>query len=192
MSPAKKIYLSLAIFGIISISIIFFVVYPFLKEIGKNSEDLIFQKKKLILFQKEIQNSIGISALYRIYKPNLDKIDNLFVNSEIPIEFISFLENNAETSQLVIEISPLSIKEAPSSQPGADSPWSSLSFQLSTIGSFSDFLKFFERLENCPYLIEVFNLNVRRLTQEGVRATGLKSLSVGDVNATFSIKVYTR
>lgn len=186
LEPKRKIYLSLAIFGIITILLIVLIIYPLFKEIQKNSEEFISQKKKLILLREEIKSLKEIRSLFEIYQTNIDKIDDLFANPEVPIEFINFLEKNAQVSQQEIEISLVSQKEV------KDELWPSLSFQVSTFGSFSNFLIFLEKLENSPYLIEVLNLNIKKLTEREIQLGEFQGLSPGDVKFTFLIKVFAK
>ncbi|MBZ9572050.1 hypothetical protein KJA15_01775 [Patescibacteria group bacterium] len=184
LEPKRKIYLSLAIFGIITILLIVLIIYPFFEEIKKNSKELISQKKRQISLQEEIKSFKEIESLYKTYQSNIEKIDDLFAEPEAPIEFINFLEKNAEKSQLSIEISPMAEKET--------GPWPSLFFQISTIGSFSNFLKFLEKLETGPYLIEISNLNVRKITEKELRVKRFETFSLSDTNALFLIKVLTK
>jgi len=178
----KKIFFSLIIFGIISVLLIFLMIYPLLKEIKKDSEDFISQKEKLISLKEEIKNFKKIESLYKTYQPNLDKIESLFINPEFPVEFISFLEENAEKSQLKIEISPLAGKKE-------TEPWPSLFFKIKTSSSFTNFLKFLERLESSFYLIEISDLNIKRLAEKEIRTEEFKT---GDIDANFSIIIYTK
>lgn len=179
MNPKKKIYLSLSIFGVVTILLIVLTIPPLFKKIKKNSEELLLQKNNLISFSEEIKSLQDSKGLYEDYRTNLEKIDELFVDPEIPIEFITFLEKNAVDSQLSIDISPGAAAKKETE------PWPNLSFQISTNGSFTNFLKFLEKLENSPYLIKVLNLNLKRLTEK-------EGVSPGNINAILSIKVFTQ
>lgn len=175
MNPKKKIYITLVVLGGLSILSIVLIIRPLFKEIKKNSEGLLLEKNNLILLEDKIKNLEESENLYKTHQSNLDKIDELFVNPEVPIEFVNFLENNAAKSQLSIEISSVALTKKETD------PWPSLSFQTSTVGSFSNFLKFLEKLETSPYLIEIINLNVKKLAE-----------AESDVEAIFSIKVFTK
>ena len=177
MNPKKKIYISLSIFGVVTILLIVLTIYPLFKKIKKNSEELLLQKNNLISFSEEIKSLQDIKGLYGAYRTNLEKIDERFVDPEIPIEFITFLEKNAADSQLSIDVSPGAAEKKETE------PWPNLSFQISTVGSSPNFLKFLEKLENSPYLIKVLNLNLKRLTEKEVTASD-------NINATLSIKVF--
>jgi len=181
MSPRKKIYFWLFIFTLIFLFFIAFFIPKFLKGIRDDSQELVSLKNDLASFQKETENLQQISKAYQNYQENLTKIDKIFIDPKLPIEFIDFLEKNAQISQLKIEISPVSKQETETSP--------SLFFQISTIGSFPNFLRFLEKLKNAPYLIDVLNLNVKKLTEGKIQSEGFFPQ---DIESTFLIKVYTR
>lgn len=186
MSSRKKIYFWLAIFGGISLVFLVLIIPKLLGGIKKNSENLITLKSELVSLQEERKNLSQIEKIFQNYQLDLVKIDELFIDSEVPIEFINFFKKNAVSFQQKIEISL-----APKIKTDTE-PWPSLFFQISTYGSFPNFLKFLERLESGPYLIEISNLNIKKLTEGEIQSTKFQGLSLGDVESTFSIKVYTR
>jgi len=87
------------------------------------------------------------------------------------------LDKTAENSKLLSDISSVSVKTSETD------PWSSLGFQITLAGLLPDFLRFLEKIETAPYLIEVQNLTVKKVSGSG--------LNLG-VSATLIIKVYTR
>ena len=186
MIPKNKINLSLVVFGVLIVSLIVFVIYPLFKEIKNNSEDLISKKQKLLSLEAKIENLGEFQSLWSEIEPNLKKIDQLFIDPGVPVEFISFLETAARDCDFPIVISP-----ALPSKIEKD-PWPSLSFQISSITSFSKFLRFLVKIETSPYLIEIQNLNARRLTEKELKLKEFEKLSLGDIKTTLSIKVYTK
>lgn len=185
MNLQNKIYLISAIFGLIILVLIVFFVSPLFKEIKKNSQDLIAFKKELISLEAKIENLRKFKEIFKTLEPDSEKIDKLLVDSEVPIDFIKFLEKTASDSQVLIEISSTSFKIVQTD------PWPSLGFQIILTGSFPNYLKFLEKLETSPYLTEIQNLIVRRLSENEIRLMA-KTLSLGDVKATLSIKVFTK
>jgi hypothetical protein len=175
MTPRKKIYLWLLIFTSISLFFFAFLIPKFLKEIRADSQELISFKNELASSQKETEIFEKLAKVYQNYQPNFSKIDQIFIDPKLPIEFLDFLEKNASYFQLKYEISPLVGKET-------EPP--TLLFQISVSGSFSNFLKFLEKLENAPYLIDVLNLNVKKITS--------KETPTANIESNFLIKVYTK
>ncbi len=177
MNPKKKIIVFSLIFGIASLSLICFVIYPLFKGIKKNSEELIIAKRESILLQGKTGKIEQFRKTYEDLRPDLEKIDHLFIDSEAPIDLIKFLKKTAEDSDLSNNISSVSVKTAETD------PWSSLGFQVTLKGFLPDFLKFLEKIETTPYLIEVQNLAIKKVNGSG--------LNLG-VSAALVIKVYTR
>ena len=179
----NKINLSIIIFLLLAILLVVFVIYPLFKEIKSNSEELVSQKKELATLEAKIDYLEKFKILYKNLEEILEKIENLFVNPEIPIEFISFLEKKAEDCQMTIQIAPSIYKEEIEKD-----HWAYLSLQISTVSSFPNFLKFLEKLESSIYLIEIQNLNINKSTK-----TELEGLpSIDNVQSDFFLKVFTK
>jgi len=230
MIPIKKIYLSIVMFGIISTLLVVFVMWPLFKEIKAISQNLFFKKNKIVYLSEERENIKKIENLYKTYQSDLDRIENLFVDPEIPIGFVDFLEKTATSSQIKLEISSMTRAAAKggdeqssattraaakggdeqssattrAAAKGGDEqssattkkteqePWQSLSAQLLVTGSFSNFSKFLHKLENGPYLIEVLDLNTKKLTEREVQAAGFENIPEADTITAFSIKAFTK
>ena len=165
----NKINLSLAVFSILIIFLIVFVIDPLFKGIKNNSNDLIFQKQQFVSLETKIKDLQEFKVFSQNEKKNLEKIAKLFINPDLPVEFISFLENISNDCQIPIKISAL-----PSKKEKEEAIWQSLNFQISCSGAFPKFLRFLEKLENSPYLITIQNVNIN------------------DVNINLSIKVYAK
>jgi len=177
MNPKKKIIIFSLIFGIASISLVCFAIYPLFKGIKSNSEELIIAKRESILLQDKTEKIEQFRKTYEDLRPDLEKIDHLFTDSEAPIDLIKFLKKTAEDCELLNNISSVSVRTAETD------PWSSLGFQITLDGFLPNFLKFLEKIETAPYLIETQKLAVKKVGGSG--------LNLG-VSATLVIKVYTK
>jgi len=186
MIPIKKNYLSIAVFGIISTLFAVFVILPLFKEIKAISQNLFLKKNKIVYLSEERENLQKIENLYKTYQSDLERIENLFVDPEVPIEFIGFLEKTAVSSQIKLEISSMTKKTE------KEEPWQSLSVQLLITGSFSNFSKFLYKLENGPYLIEIVDLNTRRLAEKDIQTKELENIPGADTATVLSIKVFAK
>ena len=155
----KKIIVISIIFGIIVIILLCFVIYPLLNEVRKNSQEFILAKKELVSFKAETEEFEQSKEVYRSLKTDLEKIDQLFINSDVPIDLIKFWRETAKDSGLLIDISPILLEA------GETVLWDSIGFRLDLIGSFSNFLKFLEKIETAPYLIEIQNLSAKTSNQ---------------------------
>ena len=134
-----------------------------------SQEEISFQKFRAI--SKEVNN-------------NLAKADSLFFNADIPVDFINFLEKTASTSDVSIKISSVT-----SAKKSKENPWPFLVFNLEVSGDFSDFARFIERIHNSPYLIEIENINIKRIQQKNSKEE--KRIPV-IVSSNFSLKVITK
>jgi len=151
----KKIIVISIIFGIVAIILLCFVIYPLLSGVKKNSQDLILAKKELISFKAETEEFEQSKKVYGSLKTDLEKIDELFIDSDVPINLIKFWRKTAEDSGLLIDISPTSLEVSETVL------WASIGFRLNLIGSFPKFLKFLEKIETALYLIEIQNLSAK-------------------------------
>ncbi len=173
MAIKKKISITLIIFSISIISIIAFVIVPIFQKINDNAEKIISQKQKMALLEAEDVNLKENESFQEQSKQLMEQVDKLFVNLDIPLEFINFLEKTSEECQLKIEILPNFEKKT---EKGS---WPYSIFQITSTGSFSNFLNFVEKLNNSDYLIEMQNINVSK--------TGS---SEANIRAVFMIKVF--
>ena len=186
MTIKNKINLSLIFFLILAIFLLAFLIYPLLKDIKNNSKEMISQKKEVLSLENKIKDIEEFRKNYAKIRPNLEKIETLFTNSEAPIDFISFLEKTSQDCRVSIQIVPAAITRV------SEEPWPSLSFSITLTGSFPNFLRFLEKLESGPYLTEIQNLSIKRLQDTELKSKEFESLSLGDIQASFLIKVFTK
>jgi len=186
MALKNKINLSLFIFLVLSVFLIVFLIIPCFKDIKNNSRELISEKEKIASLEDKIKNIEEFKKNYQEIEPNLEKIGTLFVESEAPVDFISFLERTSQDCKTLVKISSSFVTKE------TKDPWSSLSFQITSAGSFPNFLKFLEKLESSQYLIEIKNLNITRLNEFELKSKEFENFSFGDVKANFLLKIYTK
>jgi hypothetical protein len=187
----KKIYLPLVIFLALDFLLLIFLIFPFFNKIKEDSKEIIIQRDKFFSLSAEKEEFEKNKESIRKIRNDLAKFDNLFINPKLPLIFIDFLEKEAAENQLSIEISPLLI---PSSK---NEPWSFLSFQVKNEGSFPSFLKFLTRIENGPYLLEVTDLKLERVSEKEVTDLKLervseKELKTKKIKAIFTIRIFTK
>lgn len=171
MTPNNKIKVSIVFFATSIVLIVCFVILPVFSNIESGSREMAKQEGNLVVLETKISNLEEFQATYKGLEEALANIEDLFINSDVPIEFINFLENAASNSSLKIEIS------SAAKQTVKGDTWPSISFQGQVIGSFPDFLKFLNRVENSSYLVEVKSLSIA-------------SIGEGKVKANFSFKAF--
>lgn len=168
MTINQKIYVALASIALLTTLLTVFVIYPFFLDIQKNSEELLQEKEKIIFLSQEAKGREKIEALYRAHQQDFSAIEKFFIDPEVPLDLINFLEETASTSNAQLAISSVTKNVA------KKDPWSSLLLQLSLSATTPDFLQFLEQVETSPYLIEVL------------------ALTLGETAATLTVKVFTK
>ncbi len=133
-----------------------FLIWSLLGEIMKSSRDLISSEGKISAMEVQVGEAEIFKNNYSKYAPNLEKMDQLFVDKANPVDFIKFLEDTAGSSQLDLKISL-----PPSLQSSSASVQNFIALQLSAKGKFSDALDFTKKIEMGPYLIEIENLTIQ-------------------------------
>ena len=186
MTLKNKINGCLIIFTLLGVCLIVFLIHPLFSGIKKSSQDLLSQRQTLVSFEAKVESLERFKTLYLEIKPDLEKISTLLVNLEVPVEFISFLEETSQDCQVLMEISPTSAART------KKDPWPSLAFQINSMSSFPKFLKFLEKLETSPYLIKIQNLNINKLGETGLPVETQWLISMGDVRANLLIKVFSK
>ena len=171
MAIKKKSYIILLTFILITTVLVMFFVYPLLREIKINSEELLLEKKRTATLEFQAKETETFQKNYSLYAPNLEKIEQLFIDSKDPVDFIKFLEKTASNSGITSKISLLPSPEKDNQN--------FISFQFFSNGDFSKILEFSEKLETGPYLIEIKNLVIKNSTNQ-------------NVDANFLIKVFTK
>ena len=173
----KKIYISLGFFSIAVLVFVFLIIYPLLINIKRDSQDFILQKNSFAELQLREENFKKLKDFYQSHQEELKKIDDLFIDRETPIEFIKFLEREAKNSSMEIEVFTSYSKKSESEK------WNFSNYQLSLSGSFSNTLRFLKKIETAPYLIEISNLDIGKMSGENLE---------GNVRANLTIKVYAK
>lgn len=218
MSTKGKTYLAIIIFIIFSMALYVFFLSPIYKEIDNESNDLIGQKINLNLIEKKQKELERLEKKYLEIQSNLEKTQDLFVDKKEPLNFISFLEVNAAESKLWLEISPAVIQKDPAvkkqekkaeqadelkkgkneekqvaKKEEPQDLWPSLIFNISLTGPFPNFMKFFEKLENSDFLVEINSAALGRISEarEANPAMPFK-ISAGDINSVLIVKVYAK
>ncbi len=186
MVTENKIKISLIVFFLLNIFLILFLIYPFYRDIKVTSEELIYQKEKLLLLEDKFKNIEEFKDNRPKMKTNLEKIETLFVDAKEPVEFINFLEETSRDSDISMKISSAQSKEK------NKDPWTSLFFPIVLTGPFPKFLKLLEKLESSKYLIEAQNLKITRLTEAELQSKELEKFSLGDIRVDFLLKVFTK
>jgi Tfp pilus assembly protein PilO len=186
MKPKEKIYLSLLLFLVSGLILLFFV-FSLFKEIRKQSQSLLNLKKNLAEKEMRLINIQNLKLVEKEVSQDLEKTEKIFFDKEAPIDFINFLEKTSQDCEIIVE------KISPISSPKTSTPiLSRLDFQITGFSNFKGAACFLQKLEFGPYLIQVSNLNLSRITQEELKNKNFQGLSLNDLKLSISFRAYTR
>ncbi len=161
MKTKNKIFIISAVFILAALVLVVFFIWPALTDIKKNADDLSSGKNSLYFLEAQVSEIESFKRNYDAYKPNLEKIDSLFVNAKDPVGFIKFIEKTASDNEVDVELS-LASKDSTTKSPGT---WPLAAFQIACEGDFSNVAGFSEKLEKGPYLVKIQNLTIRTLSK---------------------------
>jgi Tfp pilus assembly protein PilO len=179
MVNKNKIYAIVAIFIILALLMAGFSVFLFI-QIAEKSKEMASDKNIAVGLEEQFNDVEGFKKEYDNYKPNLERIDNLFVDSENPVNFIEFLEETASGLNAKLEMSPPSFL--------IDGSTTLANFQLSLTGGFPEIIRFSRTMESSPYLIKIKNLNIKNTEKNG----NSKDKLAGQIKADFLIEVFAK
>lgn len=180
MENNKKIYTILSVFALSSLVLIVFFVWPLLKDIDNSSKDLVFARNGMAALRDQTSQAENFKQNYQAYKFNLERIDQMFVDQNNPVNFIEFLENTAYSQGVSAQVSLL---------PYSQSPQQFIMMQLVSKGGFSNISNFLKKVEAGPYLLEIESLTIQN-SQDSKAIP--KDYSLRQVDATFGIKIFVK
>lgn len=153
-------YVYLLFFAGFSLLLILFAILPLFQKIKDSSRQLIQKKEQKIYFSLEKENLQESKIIYEEITPDLKKTEDNFLIGKAPVELeiIKFLEKSASDFNVSIKISSVG------SENKRENQLSFLALNLEASGSFNDFLKFLEKIENDYYLIEITSLIINKST----------------------------
>lgn len=172
----KKVFVFFVIPGLLIACLLVLVIYPLLKDIKNDSEEFLSTKTKLAALEADVENAKLLKDIYFSRQQELREINKLFIDSEVPIEFVNFLKKAADDSRISIKISlaPIRIEEK-----------DLLVFNISLEGSFSDTIKFLTKVENVHYITEIQSLTM-------IKQVKKEKFLVENIQSNFQLKVFTK
>ena len=176
----NKIYITAVAFCLAAALLISFFIWPLYIGIKNDSKKLISRRNEAAILQAQSIEVENFKKIYYTYKPNLEKIGQLFIDQKNPAEFIKFLETTAADSGLKVKIS----LTASSAKEKNDF----ITFQLFCNDDFLKIMRFSEKLEHGPYLIDIKSFSAKNSGESAIS----KNNGSGKVDANFSINAFTK
>ena len=111
-------------------------VFIILGDIKKSSSQLNTLEQKLSWLKMQTSNIEDFQTNYLAYQKNLEEMDSLlkqglFIDPEIPVDFIKFLKQEAESENVAITTSPLYLSKS------KDDLWNFSAFSINLKGEIS-------------------------------------------------------
>jgi hypothetical protein len=179
MPIKQQIYIIILSSFLLAMGLIIIFVYPLYRGIQQDSKQIISQKNNVFLLQKEFNEAQNFQKKYEAYKSDLDKLDQMFVDSQNPVGFIEFIEKTASDFSTTIQISTPSFSK--------EGSLTFASLQVTCSGDFPKVLKFINALESGNYLAQIQNLAIASYKKDVS-----PEVSIAQAQATFSLKVFAK
>lgn len=167
-SLKNKIIVMIAGFILIIFSLIYFIVIPTIKDIQtmgqKIEEQMVDLEKKYIRGNSLRQLTENLKKI----EPKLSSLDQIFINKNRELEFITTIENEANNSQISQKINLSSPKIIENQE------FQKNDLQLSVNGEFNEQLKYLINLESLNYYINIKLLELSSSPRSGQTAPSIK------------------
>ncbi|OGZ26982.1 MAG: hypothetical protein A2365_02665 [Candidatus Nealsonbacteria bacterium RIFOXYB1_FULL_40_15] len=173
----KSIIISFC-FAVVLILLIFIIIIPFFGDVEYYSGQVLEKKKELALLKSEIEFLESSERKQLEVASDIEKTKSFYVDKDAPINFISFLERTAGSAGLDINISAVDSSKS-----------QTLGFNLFLKGNLLSSLKFLNKIESGPYLLEIQSLNLKK-NQEKKLING-KYVDLNEVDMNIKIIVYS-
>ena len=189
VSAKNKIYISVSAFLLILALAYFFALSPIMHKLTDSAEKINLQKKSLSSVQSKIESLTQFKRNQAKYMPIIEKMESCFIKKDAPVNFIEFLETEASSSNLLIDISPA----ANYFQKDKKTSWEESNFDLKVGGDFTSCLKFIHKLETAPYLIDIQKISIDSVNSKNPPSqTFSKEADNEEAVALISIKAFSK
>jgi|GEM_PF-662302 hypothetical protein len=132
-----------------------FVVMPILSEIESSGLRVREQRDKIASCERRIAAVREFAVFAKEERTNLDKLDKVFVDAQLPLDFINVLERVARDTSVGIEFSSSII------QPKKADSWPMVGIEAQVAGETEAILRFIKKIETSPYLVEIQGVEIQ-------------------------------
>jgi len=161
----NKITVSLIGFFLVILSLIYFIVIPTIKEIRVMGDAIEVQREDLEKKYIKGQSLKRLTENLNKIEPKLELLNQIFINKNRELEFITSLENKAGKNQINQKIN----LSAP--QKAENQNFQKTDLQISTKGVFNKQLQYLMDLESLGYYINVKLLELSLADDNGKAAS---------------------
>lgn len=184
MKSKKKIKIDVAIFVGIFIALIFLCLSPLLSKLFKTTNELANKKNVLTALENQINALQDFQNNSLFYEQNIQKINQVFVSEEAPVEFIGFIEKLA--NKYGLEIFFPSVRDVSEKNRNRIIT----SFQTTLTGDYPFVLNFLKKLEQSPWLIKIEQVDMSRVGEK-TKIYGSSGVEDGQVSLKLEFKTFS-
>jgi Tfp pilus assembly protein PilO len=149
----KLVYLS-AIFVSIVVGVVFIAVLPTINEIKNLRKNIISKKIELEETLIKERNMSKLNEKVKIIEPKLEELNNIFINENKELEFITTLEGVAINNNVKQTINLMTESAI------AENGYKKIPLNLSVTGNFINVVKYLTEIESLNYYIDIKNFNI--------------------------------
>lgn len=179
----NKITASLIGFLVIILSLIYFIVLPTIKEIKAMGNAIKAEREDLEKKYIKGQSLKQLTENLKKIEPKLELLNQIFINKNRELEFITSLENEANKNQVSQKIN----LSAPQQEKNQN--FKKTGLELHTKGNFIKQLKYLSSLEHLSYYINVKFLEMSPASGDEQTKTGNQGLPAA-AEETNSLNMY--
>jgi len=153
ISLANKPLAVAAVFAAICLALVFFVINPLITNIKETGIGIAWQGVEIDGYDQRLRKAKEFGSFVKDQRDNFKKLDALFVDSQMPLDFINALEVAARDTGVEVEFSS-SLPQQKKNE------WPSITMEAEIYGSISGILQFIEKTEMIPYLVAVESVGI--------------------------------
>jgi Tfp pilus assembly protein PilO len=157
LAAQKKIFFSILISITILAVILGFLIWPLFSQVKSFATIILTQKSTLKLLQDQVTTLEDFQKNYNLYSGQFQRIANGFVNQEVPLNFIEYLEALGRSNNLEVVINNMGFDSK-----NKKDALTALDFQVNAKGVVSNSLRFLEQLENGTWFLEIRQMNLEK------------------------------
>jgi hypothetical protein len=142
------------VFTAVPLAIIFLAIMPLIINVRDIGFDILRRQALVDNYELRISKARDFIQFCKQQKEDFNNLENIFVDSQMPLGFIGALEAAAKETGVIMEFSPSVPQQAGKNE------WPSLIMNAELTGGISNIWQFAEKIENMPYLVAVQSFEV--------------------------------
>lgn len=185
MDTKQKLQLNVLVCSAVFIVLAGFATQPLFKSIKNASEKMALEKAVFSALEIQTTSLDNFQKNYLTNQTILNQVKNSFIDFKAPVDFIEFLEEGAFQSNVYLDVLPLAVFSE------EEEIWKTLNFQIVIGGSFAGCRVFLEALEKGPFLVDIFQFHIERITPKSAWLKSFSALETGDTIFSFNLKTFS-